>query len=178
MSRNIVANNFAKVLIDQAGDNERIEAFRKEIEGVLKVFKDDNVMEFLLSPQVKFEEKKEVLEDILKGKVDEIVFDFIIFVIKGNKTDLLIEIFEEYRNLACKVTGKVVAEVFSPFPLDKDDRRELEEKFSKLLDKDVEVKYIHDSSLMGGIRVMVDGQLFDGSLKGRFRQLRKELITQ
>ena len=68
-----------------------------------------------------------------------------------------------------------VAEVRSAFPLDEQQRRRLEEALSRATGKTVEVKVVVDPSVVGGAVAQVGDVVFDGSVRTRLVEARRQL---
>ena len=66
--------------------------------------------------------------------------------------------------------------VFSRFPLDKVDLEKIESSFEDKYKK-VKLKNIIDYSLIGGIKVTLDGKVYDYSLKNRLDSLGATLLS-
>jgi len=56
-----------------------------------------------------------------------------------------------------------------------DQLEQLKEKLEKISGKKVLLKQKTDPDILGGVRVDLEGQLFDGSVKGRLSELRKKV---
>ena len=74
--------------------------------------------------------------------------------------------------------GIALAEVTSAAPLTDAERIALKERLDRLIGKHCELCERVDPSLIGGVRIMVEGQLYDGTVSGkldRFKRRLKEL---
>ena len=71
--------------------------------------------------------------------------------------------------------GIAVARVTSAVPLGEAQLSALCDKLEKMSNKTVEIKTIIDPSVMGGIRVELDGKLLDGTVKGRLDGISRKL---
>jgi F0F1-type ATP synthase delta subunit len=52
----------------------------------------------------------------------------------------------------------------------------LKGSLKKLINKDVDLDYVLDPSLLGGVLVKVGSTMYDSSIKGQLRLLKDELI--
>jgi F0F1-type ATP synthase delta subunit len=52
----------------------------------------------------------------------------------------------------------------------------LKESLKKLVDREIELEYVTDPSLLGGMLVKVGSTMYDGSVIGQLRLLKDELI--
>ncbi len=52
----------------------------------------------------------------------------------------------------------------------------LKASLKKMIEKDVDIEYVLDPSLLGGVLVKVGSTMYDSSVKGQLRLLKDELI--
>ncbi|MEF9895907.1 MAG: F0F1 ATP synthase subunit delta [Clostridia bacterium] len=67
--------------------------------------------------------------------------------------------------------------LLTPFHLTKSDKEAVEECFARMLGEPIELEERIDKSLLGGIRVTIDGCMYDGSLKARLGAVKRLLET-
>ncbi len=60
-------------------------------------------------------------------------------------------------------------------PLDDATVQRIEQRFSSILGDDVQLEQLMDASLLGGIRVEVDGRVYDGSLRLQLSEVLEHL---
>ena len=66
--------------------------------------------------------------------------------------------------------------VLTPVEISAKNEERLKASLKKLLEKDVDIEYVMDPSLLGGILVKVGSTMYDSSIKGQLRLLKDELI--
>jgi len=64
----------------------------------------------------------------------------------------------------------------SPIEISKDREGSLKASLKKITDRDVDLEYVIDPSLLGGILVKVGSTMYDTSIRGQLRLLKDELI--
>ena len=84
---------------------------------------------------------------------------------------------EEFFYLKTMAENKVTATVYYCFPLDDAQKEALQKKLEKTSGKNVDLLFIEDKSLIGGIKVELDDKVFDGSAK-RYLQQVKGVISR
>ena len=68
------------------------------------------------------------------------------------------------------------ATVLTPVEISAKHEERLKASLKKLIEKDVDIEFVMDPSLLGGILVKVGSTMYDSSLKGQLRLLKDELI--
>ena len=68
--------------------------------------------------------------------------------------------------------------LLSAKPLSQDQLRAIESRFTALLGGPVRLTEETDPSLLGGVRVEIDGRVYDGSLRLQLQEVLKALQTE
>lgn len=68
--------------------------------------------------------------------------------------------------------------LLSAKPLGQDQLRAIESRFTALLGEPVRLTEETDPSLLGGVRVEIDGRVYDGSLRLQLQEVLKALQTE
>lgn len=69
------------------------------------------------------------------------------------------------------------ATVSSAYPLAPGERRELESLLGEQFGPELRIEHAHDPGLMAGVRLWVDGQVMDASLKGQLAYFRERALA-
>ena len=98
-------------------------------------------------------------------------------MIDNERLAALPEVARQFRQLANSVSGSFDALIQSAFPIGQGELAELvgtlEKRFGRKLEPTVEV----DPSLIGGVRVVVDDEVLDTSVKARLEQMKMALTA-
>ncbi|MCD8090706.1 MAG: ATP synthase F1 subunit delta, partial [Clostridiales bacterium] len=97
-------------------------------------------------------------------------------VFSKNREKQLPQIFEGFIELALESKGILTAYVESAVPLKPKYTEKIKKKLSKNLNKEIVIKEIVDESLIGGLKISVDGHVIDGTIKKQIGDLNKMLI--
>lgn len=82
----------------------------------------------------------------------------------------LIEAYLEAKN-------KAKAVVISAIKTDKEYEEKLRDALKNITGKDIEVEFLVDPSLLGGVRIKVGSTMYDSSIKGQLELLKERLIS-
>lgn len=133
--------------------------------------------QFAANPGVTSEQVFEVMSGIGKTALPEAARNFMRVVIENGRVTALPEIAAQFRVLKNAQSGLSDALVYSAFPLDgaalADTVAALEKRFGRELNVKVEL----DSSLIGGVRVVVGDEVLDTSVKARLEQMKMALVS-
>jgi F-type H+-transporting ATPase subunit delta len=76
-----------------------------------------------------------------------------------------------FRRLVALYTARHTASVQSAVPLHPDLQADVEARLSKLYGPGLSISFAHDRGLLGGMRIKVANDVYDGSVRGRLNAL-------
>jgi ATP synthase F1 delta subunit len=171
------AKRYANALLRNVGIENAQQAISEisvvnELMGRSKEFKS-----LLVNPQFTVEDRKKVIKQIAdKIKLSESTVKFIIHLSELGGILFLSEIIRIAINLYLEKKRKIKAVVMTPIEINKDYENTLKLSLKKVTDRDVDIEYVMDPSLLGGILIKMGSTMYDTSLKGQLRLLKDELI--
>ena len=172
--KNIYAEAVFQLCCEQGIEDRAAE----ELEAVGEIFSDSENEEFvkvLRSPLIGIDEKKQLLDKVLGGKVCDTVFDFLCLATEKGRAGFIPQICGEYKALYYKKQGILEVSVVTAMPMSEALAAKLKDKLEKTLDKKVIMKQSVDKELIGGIIVRYEGAELDSSVKGRLDRLKAQI---
>jgi F-type H+-transporting ATPase subunit delta len=135
--------------------------------------------EVLENPSILEPQKLKVLDAIAaKSGMSKTVRNFIAVIAHHQRLHELRGMVESYAMIADEQSSVAEAEIVSAQPLDKKNRKLLEEKISVLTGaQHVHATYSEDATLLGGAVVTVGSTVYDGSIRAQLQQLKARLIA-
>ncbi|MEX2659654.1 MAG: ATP synthase F1 subunit delta [Acidimicrobiales bacterium] len=134
----------------------------------------DELRSVLADPAVPSARRNGVLSDLL-GSASPVSAGIVSMIVTAGHTRDLPAIIDRLVARAATTRSAVVAEIRSAVPLDEGQRSRLADALGQAVGKTVEVKVIHDPSVLGGIVAQIGDTVMDGSVRTRLDQL-KELL--
>src|SRR5690625_1615774 len=134
----VVAKRYAEALFELAKERGQLDGVQQEIELVAKsVQENDTFADFLHHPRLSADEKKQAILNVFGSHLSDISQNFIKLLIDKGRQTLMPFVVEEYVELANESRGVSVGEAVTAVHLSDADHSRLEERFSKLVGKDV-----------------------------------------
>lgn len=153
-----------------------LDSFYSDIKNLLAIFKNEEINKFLENRFIKIDEKKKILEDVLK-EINIYVKNFINIIIEDNKTGEILDILEGFIELYYKEKNISKGKVYG-LSLEKEKLKILEKKLSEKLNKTILLDFVKDDSLIAGYKVIVDNKLYDNSYKKKLDNLKNSLLKE
>jgi F-type H+-transporting ATPase subunit delta len=131
----------------------------------------------LFNPQFTSVEREAVLKQFAqKMKLSDYTIKFVMYLSELGIIPALSAIIRFATNLYFEKKKKAKAVVMTPIEIRKDQEDSLKSSLKKIIDRDVDIEYVMDPSLLGGILVKVGSTMYDTSIKSQLRLLRDDLI--
>lgn len=126
----------------------------------------------LSSPAISLAERKAAVDAAFSESFEEHIVSFLKLLCDNDRIDLVLSCIDEYDALAMELSERTVAVITSAVPLDDEQKARVLEKLCRLTKKTIEPQYAVDSSLLGGMKVEVQGVTYDGTIKRRLRDVK------
>jgi len=171
------AKRYAKMFINAVGMDAAPQALL-ELAAIDRLMAgSSDVRSLLLNPGFTQTEKESGIRKIAeKAKLSEKVVTFVIFLTNSRVAAALPDIVKTASAIYLEKMKQARATVFTPVEVTKTHEGRLKAALKKLIDRDVEMDYVIDTSLLGGFLVKVGSTMYDSSIKGQLRLLKDELI--
>jgi len=171
------AKKYAKTLISSVGleDAPRAIAELSVIEKLMEESREFRSV--LVNPGFTGEEREKALRQVAeRAKLSETVTKFVVHVAAIKAIAALSQIIKMATAIYLEKKKRAKAVVLSPVEVGSDYERRLKDSLKGLIDRDVDIEFVMDQSLLGGVLVKVGSTMYDSSIKGQLRLLKDELI--
>jgi F-type H+-transporting ATPase subunit delta len=171
-----VARVYAQSLLDLArarGDVDAIGADLEQVAAAIAAAPD--LRAFVTAPVLDTVPKKQALE-ALRGRIDDMLVNFLCLLVDKERIDLLGDIAAAYRDLADVAAGRARVRAATAVPLSADLHRRLEETLRATLQRDCIVEAEVEPELLGGLVLQVGDKLYDGSVRSHLRRVRTAMM--
>lgn len=157
-------------------DQSKSEAYLGVLQGFCSLLEDNEpVKAALCSYSISKEEKERLLDICLKGNELPHVLEFLKVVSSHHRINRINRIVEAFASLVNEQLGVKEGMVYSASPLSRAQVEELEAAFTKRLGSKVKLRNKVDENLLGGVKVALEGKVYDGTLRSRLLELQKNL---
>jgi len=171
-----VAARYAESLFELVRREGRIEEALHELEELADLLhRHDDLRQFLLNPDVEVPDKLHVVDRLLGGPWSSEARAFVQLVLSMGRASFLIEMVEAFGQLADAERGLVRVTVRSAHPLSESLKTQLKQRLEQLERRTVSLTEEVEPELIGGIQLLLDHRLLDGSLRTQLAVLRQRL---
>ena len=171
------ANRYAKALLRNIGIENAPQALTELISVSDLMVKSKEFRSLLVNPRFTTDERAGIIKSVSERlKLSESTVKFILHIAEVGVIVALADIIRIATAIYLERKRKAKAVVMTPIAISTDRENTLKASLKKLTDRDVDMEYIIDPSLFGGILVKIGSTMYDTSIKGQLRLLKDELI--
>jgi len=177
MSNINISNRYATALLELAEEKKSLEEIAVDVELVKNtLFGSKQIQLMLLNPIIKSEKKLQILTEIFKGRVSDEILDFMLFILKKNREDLLTMIIKRFLELRDERLGIVDAKVLSIVEFTVEQKKKLQQKLEEVTKKKIRITFSQDKNLIGGFIIKLKDTVYDASIKHQLELLKENFL--
>jgi F-type H+-transporting ATPase subunit delta len=171
-----VASRYAEALLHTAKAAGVLDNVADSFAGVLAAVKGNDALRiFMDSPQVRTEEKKELLTTVFGGKIEPVLLNFLHLLLDKNRIENTRDIGEVFAELVEAENGYLRARVVTAIDLPADLAAQLESSLSTHTGKKIILEKKTDPAVIGGVCVTLGDKVLDGTVRTNLDLLKKTL---
>ena len=171
-----IIKEYGKALYELSVEENRQSDYLGQVRYLNNLFREESdLLSLLRAPSIPKEERMAVIDRIFGDRVEPYLCSFLKLMTKRGHAASIPACLSEYERLWYEHSGIVVAEVSSAVPLTSEQKSRLLCKLEAHTGKSVEMRCTLDEQVIGGVTVLLDGKLLEGSVRGRLDTLREHL---
>lgn len=169
--------NYATALFSLAKNENKVEIYLKEMKEVTEVLTSSpEILETFSSYRLSKEELYQLLDESFKKLESPSLLPFLKLLLSKHLLSSIREISADFYTLCNDYLGIKEGIIYSTKPLSKDEVTKIEDILGKKLNSKIYLKNRIDLNIIGGVKVVLDGKIYDGSVARKVENLRNELL--
>jgi F-type H+-transporting ATPase subunit delta len=178
-----IASVYAASLLevcDKQGGNAVAESCAAELSALAEMVRaDKRFAEFLKTPIIGAAARRASIDRIVKGKVSDLVYRFVMVVAAHGRAGRLADIAEAFDGLLQARLGRIEVDMFTVSGQAAPDvvatvKGGVKEAFGK----DAVIHQYADPNMIGGVKLRIGDQLIDGSVETQLRNMRDAVAAR
>ncbi len=166
-----VAISYARAVFSLALERNIETEILKSIQGFKNSLGEEE-WKFFLHPKITKVEKHQVLEAL---NLDNLTLNFLKVLIDNSRFALLENIIVAYLELLNDLKNVALVKVFTKLKLSETNLEKLEKALVLRLHKQVKIEEIMDQNLIGGIKIVYQGEVIDLTIKSLINDIKTQL---
>lgn len=170
------AINYGEALYELAKEEQLSEQILSELDAVCGMFgKNPDYLRLLSEPSVPKKERCAVLDEAFRGKLQPYLLNFLKLLCERGIIRQTADCLRAYRSRYYAENGILEVTAVSAVALTEAQKSRLQDKLQTVTGKRVALQLRTDSTVLGGIRLQMDGKELDGTVRSRLDGLRRKL---
>ncbi len=171
------AREYAKALYGSVETSEERQSVLSLLRGLSSAMSEDSkLMDQIKSKALNIENTKKTISALLDSlKASAMVQNFFNLLVDKGRMELVPTLAEEFELLMDGENDVLRGVVKSALPLNPEKKTELEEKFSKKMDKKVILTYQQDARVVAGVKVEIGAFTFDDTVETHIKKIKENL---
>lgn len=174
MAGEVAAKRHAQAVFEIAVETNELDKWRSDLELIAGVFGDAELLPLLESPNIRFEDKAEVVVRNLSG-VGEKVLNLAKLIIQKRRVRIMPQLAVEYGMLMDRYQGIEHAVVTTASPIDAVMEANFKDQLAKITGSRIELSSKVDPDIIGGFVARVGDKVVDGSVRNRLQNLKQNI---
>ncbi|MFN7894263.1 MAG: ATP synthase F1 subunit delta [Pirellula sp.] len=175
-----VGQVYARALLQVASASNKVDLVVDQLESVVRdVLDKSSEAELILSnPKMSADEKIGFLDRVFASEMDGTLLKFLKVLCRRQRMNFVRSIAQSALEQRDEMAGRMQVDVITSAPLAESSSQALIAKLKAIFNKDVRLNSSVDPSILGGLVVRIGDTVYDGSLDGQLKLLRKETKTK
>ena len=176
MSKYMIEETYAQALYQLTLQTGETETVKKELSFVSEVLVSNREFYFLLrNPKLGKKEKKELTSELFGGKISVTTMHFIMVLFDKRRIEYLPGIAKQFCKMVNEGNNMAEGLLVTAIHLGEEQLAQIQEEISKLMRKKICLKNKVDPSIIGGMKIYVEDQVLDASVKNRLKIIRDSI---
>lgn len=172
-----VAKRYARALFSAAKRDGIVSSVDDDLKAVTTAFRNSSGFRvFIQSPQTDDAQKTSLMERVFGDRVTALTMSALRLLIKKRRDDEIFALQKEFAELRRQLDGVTKASITSSTPLDKGQQDAIVAKIASTTGRAVEAEFDVDATLIGGVKVIYDDYILDGSVRGQLDRMKETLL--
>lgn len=168
------ASRYAKAILDLAVEKNKAVAVNEDMKTILTTINGNKELRnFMSSPLIKADQKRNALHEIFKGSND-ITTNAFNLLVNNKRTDILMDVATMYIIRFEEMNKRVIATVTTAVEITADLEKKVLAKAKELAGKEITLEKKIDETILGGFILRVGDQEINASVANKLGALKRE----
>ncbi len=179
MSSNIVAERYAKALVESADSDDLLDDLKEELSEIVRIFEEEKVLRtYVLGSITSTAEKLEFLNRLLeKLGVHSVMKRFLVLLLKNDRLDILEEIYKAFSHLLDEKRNFMRVNLTSGSEIEEEQKNRIINTLSDMTGKKIKLDYEVNPDLLGGFILEIDGKVYNTTLLRQMELMKRRLLS-
>ena len=171
-----LSRRYTKALFQLAREAGQEDMIGQEVEQFNAAYNGSDLQQVLTNPAFASDARKKILKQVTTSQqLSMLTSHFLSLLLDRDRLPYLTGIVNCYRRLLNEVKGRIDAKVVSASALETEQVEQLRDRLRNISGKDVVLEQETDASLLGGLRIELEGKIYDGSIRTQLENMKQRI---
>lgn len=172
-----LANRYAIALFDVAMENNSSAQVYQDLKDAYAILSDPEILTYFKARDVDRQDKIKVLNQSFKGSNQEIL-GLLKLLVKNHRFMIYPDILKAYEQIYYRHENIKIADITSAIELTQEQVEQLKQTLEKKYQAQIDMRIKINPDLLQGLVIKIEDEILDNSLKSKFDQLQKHLLSK
>ncbi|HBC30814.1 MAG TPA: ATP synthase F1 subunit delta [Clostridiales bacterium] len=168
-------DRYANALLEISEEKGSLEKDLEQAVIVRNTLERDDVQAFLAHPHVPDSAKHQLFQNAFSDKLAKHIMGFLYLMVRKNREFLIVPALTEYIERTDRLFGRLEAKVVSAKALTEEQIESIRMILTRQINMEVKLKAKIDPDVIGGFYILVDGCIFDCTVRSELNIMREHL---
>ena len=175
--QSVSVSRYANALFQLAKEAKVIDTVSNDLTSLeVTINSDVEILKFIQNPSIKKSLKVQFFNTVSqKLELSKLTENFIGLIIKKNRVHYILEMIRAFNDLLLELKGIKSANITSAYKLSDEEVSKIKIKLKDKFNSDFNINLLTDSSLIGGLKIQVESQMIDSSIKNQLNLLKAKM---
>ncbi len=170
---------YALAIYEVAEKKGKVDEYLRDLREICNMIETNkDFREVIKHPQISTIKKKQLFNDIFKGKIDEELLSFMIILIEKKRIIYLKEKLDQMEIIDLERKNIIKGIVKTAIPLLPNELEKMKVIFEKKYDKTIIFDSEVDKSLLGGVYIKVGNDIIDDTIKSKIEEMKNLMLKK
>ena len=173
----LVSNVYGEALFELAMEQDRLDAYLEESQGVLDVLRaNQEFSQMMPHPNIIKEEKLQMVETVFKGRISDEMVGLMRMIVEKDHFAKMPEVLTFFIDKALEEKKIGIAYVTTPMEVTDAQKKQIEDRLLETTAyQSFRMHYAVDADLIGGMVIRIGDRVVDSSVRTKISELSREL---
>lgn len=174
MKDTLLTRRYAKAFLEYAIRNQMTDEGLSDMQTVSETINESRELRRILSePFITDKKKNDILLHIFRGNVSDKTLNFISLMIDKNRSDIIADIYEQYRELYNEYNNIAVVTITTAVRIDETMTQKFLYFVKDVIQGNIQIVNKIDENIIGGFIIRRGDYVYDASIRTKLKNLSK-----
>ena len=174
---NTIARRYTQALFGIAEEKSLEQEFLSQLTDISTVLSadTDRLGKLMLVGRLPLNQQKELLQEVFAQQIHPLLLNLLFLLLDKGRGGYLPALLPAYQRLLDEKFRVLPVTVVCPYAMAAEQEASLAVAITKLCGKQIRLNQVVDNTLIGGLKLIIDGKVYDGSLQRQLEKLETNL---